>query len=391
MAGFFILTCQEQFMGPLTGFIVIEMKGIGPGPYAGMLLADLGAEVIVVERASKPNSIAPPSALDVHSRGKKSIALNLKNKKGLATLLQLIEGADALIEGYRPGVAERLGFGPDECLKRNPRLVYGRMTGWGQTGPLAQSAGHDINYIALTGAAAAIGTADKPVPPLNLVGDFAGGSLFLVIGMLAALLESRTSGKGQVIDAAITDGSAHLMSFFYTLNQLGLWNTSRERNLLDGGTPFYGTYQTADNKFVSVGPIEPPFFAEMVSRAGLPESFIKNQNNPAKWPEMKDALIDTFKSKTRDEWVEIFEGSDACVAGILDYEEAPSHPHNQARNTYIEINGVQQPAPAPRFSRSVCETPSPPSAEGSDTEIVLSQWGFSDKEIADMKSTGALS
>mgnify|MGYP000262081550 CR=1 FL=1 len=378
-------------MGPLTGFKVIEMKGIGPGPYAGMLLADLGAEVIVVERASKPNSIAPPSSMDVLSRGKKSIALNLKSTEGLNTLLTLVEGADALIEGYRPGVAERLGFGPDTCFEFNPKLVYGRMTGWGQTGPLAHSAGHDINYISLTGAAAAIGTAEKPVPPLNIIGDFAGGSLFLVMGILAALLETRQSGKGQVIDTAITDGSAHLMSMFYTMSKLGVWNTSRGSNLLDGGAPFYGAYETADRKFVSVGSIEPQFFAEMVVKAGMPESIIQDQNNPAKWPEMKAALVETFKSKNRDEWVGIFEGSDACVAGILDYQEAIAHPHNKARETYIEINGVQQPAPAPRFSRTVCGAPSAPSGEGTDTEEVLEAWGFSIDEISVLRATGALS
>ncbi len=377
-------------MGPLTGFKVIEIKGLGPGPYAGMLLADLGAEVIVVERASKPNSISPPSAFDVLSRGKKSIALNLKSKEGLEILLRLIKGADALIESFRPGVTERLGFGPDTCFERNPKLVYGRMTGWGQTGPLAHSAGHDINYISLTGAAAAIGTVEGPVPPLNLVGDFAGGSLFLVVGILSALLEAQQSGKGQVIDAAITDGSAHLMSLFYTLSKLGRWNSSRESNLLDGGTPFYGVYETADEKFVSVGSIEPQFFAEMVTKAGIPECFIQERNNPAKWPELKAALIETFKSKSRDEWVEILEGSDACVAGMLDFEEAIDHPHNKARGTYIEINGIQQPAPAPRFSRSVCETPAAPRAEGTDTQVVLEEWGFNADEIVVMREAGAL-
>ena len=364
-------------MGPLTGFKIIEIKGIGPGPYAGMLLADLGAEVIVVERASKPNSIAPPAAMDVSSRGKRSIVLNLKCREGLETLLKLVEGADAIFEGFRPGVAERLGFGPDACLARNPRLVFGRMTGWGQTGPLSLTAGHDINYISLTGAAAAIGTPEQPVPPLNLVGDFAGGSLFLVVGILSALLDTQRSGKGQVIDAAITDGSAHLMSTFYTMTRMGLWSTDRGANVLDGGSPFYSAYETADKKFVSVGPIEPQFFAELVAKTGLPDSFLEDQYNTHKWPDIKAALAETFKSRTRDEWVEIFEDGDACVAGILDYEEAVQHPHNRARETYIEIDGVHQPAPAPRFSRTVCDTPTAPSAEGADTKAVLRDWGFS--------------
>ena len=378
-------------MGPLTGIKIIEMKGIGPGPYAGQVLADLGAEVIVVERASKPNSIAPPSALDVNSRGKKSIALDLRKPEGLNALLTLVEKADVIFEGNRPGAAERLGFGPDVCLARNPKIIYGRMTGWGQTGPLAHAAGHDYNYISLTGAAAAIGTNKNPIVPLNLVGDYAGGSLFLVIGILSALLEVQKSGKGQVIDTAITDGSAHLMSMFYSLNKLGFWNTSRESNLLDGGIPYYGAYETADAKHVSVGAIEPQFFAELIRRAGMPEAFIQQQNNPEKWAELKDEFTKTFKSKTRAQWAEIFEGSDACVAGILDYQEAIDHPHNKARGTYIEINGVQQPAPAPKFSRSQCATPTAPSSEGADTQSVLAAWGFDAQAISALDKAGALS
>jgi alpha-methylacyl-CoA racemase len=377
-------------MGPLAGIKIIEMKGIGPGPYAGQILADLGAEVVVVERASKPNSIAPPSAMDVNARGKKSIALDLRKPAGLETLMKLIEQADAIFEGNRPGVAEKLGFGPDVCLARNPKIIYGRMTGWGQTGTLAHSAGHDMNYISLTGAAAAIGSKETPVPPLNIVGDYAGGSLFLVVGMLSALLEAQRSGKGQVIDAAITDGSAHLMSMFYTLSKLGAWNSKRESNLLDGGTPYYAAYQTADGKHLSVGAIEPQFFAEMVERAGLPESFIEDQNNPAKWGEIRATMVETFKSKSRDEWVQIFEGSDACVAGILDYQEAVEHPHNQSRKTYVEVNGDLQPAPAPRFSRSECPVPAAPSAEGADTKQVLSAWGFADNDIESLDQAGIL-
>ena len=378
-------------MGPLSGFKVIEIKGLGPGPYAGMLLADLGAEVIVVERASKPSGIAPPSELDVISRGKRSIALNLKNQTGVETLLKLVEGADAIFEGFRPGVTERLGFGPEQCLGRNPKIVYGRMTGWGQTGPLAKAAGHDINFISLTGALAAVGSAKKPMPPLNLVGDYAGGSLFLVMGMLAALLEVQKSGKGQVIDAAVTDGSASLMSMFFTLKKLGAWNTKRENNLLDGGTPFYGAYCTLDDKFISLGPIEPQFFAILVDKAGLDPDMLAAHMDPLRWAELKNALTTLFKSKTREQWCDLLEGSDACFAPVLDFTEAYKHPHNKARNTFIEINGLRQPAPAPRFSRTECNTPSAPHKEGADTEAILSDWGFSDAAIAALRSSGALS
>ena len=377
-------------MGPLAGIKVIEMKGIGPGPYAGQLMADLGAEVIVVERASKPNSIAPPSAMDVNSRGKRSIALDLRKVEGLETLLTLVESADVIFEGNRPGVAERLGFGPDVCMARNSKIIYGRMTGWGQTGTLAQSAGHDFNYISLTGAAAAIGTKEQPVPPLNMVGDYAGGSMFLVVGILSALIEVKKSGVGQVIDTAITDGSAHLMSMFYTMSNIGTWNTSRESNMLDGGAPYYGAYETSDGKHLSVGPIEPKFFAEMVTLSGMPEALIQDQNNPAKWGEIKSTMVETFKTKTRDEWVEIFEGTDACVAGILNYEEAIHHPHNQSRSTFVEVNGQMQPAPAPRFSRTECTKPKAPSAEGADTQAVLADWGFDESAINTLAANGVL-
>ena len=377
-------------MGPLNGIKIIEIKGIGPGPYAGQIFADLGAEVIVVERASKPNSIAPPSALDVNSRGKKSIALDLRNPDGLEALLKLVESVDVLFEGNRPGVAEKLGFGPEVCVDRNPKLIYGRMTGWGQEGTLAHSAGHDYNYISLSGIAAAIGTKDKPMPPLNLIGDYAGGSMFLVTGILAALIERQQSGKGQVIDAAITDGSAHMMSIFHTMDKLGGFRVRRESNLLDGGVPFYGAYQTLDEKFVSVAPIEPQFFAEMLAKAGLPENFAKDQHNPKKWYEIKQALTEKFRSKTRDEWAKIFEGSDACVTGIYDIHEAPNHPHNESRGTYLNVNDTLQPAPAPRFSRSNCDVPASPSSEGADTSDVLTDFGFSEKEIGALEQAGAL-
>ena len=377
-------------MGPLAGIKLLEMKGIGPGPYAGMLLADMGAEVIVVERSNSSSSIAAPSKSDPNSRGKKSIALNLKSPEGLATLLKLVEQVDGIFEGFRPGVAERLGFGPEECLKRNPKIVFGRMTGWGQTGPLANSAGHDINYISLTGSLAAIGDSKKPIPPLNLVGDYAGGSMFLVMGMLAAIIHAQKTGEGQVIDTAITDGSASLMSMFHGMDNLGVWNTDRGSNLLDGAAHFYDVYETLDGKFVSIGSIEPQFYAELIEKANLDPERFAEQLNPAKWPELKATLIDVFKSKTREQWCEIMEGTDICFAPVLDYREAPHHPHNQARETYVDVGGVVQPAPAPRFSRSALEKPVAGSSEGADTESVLSRFGFQSAEIEALKAAGAI-
>ena len=377
-------------MGPLSGFHVIEIKGIGPGPYAGMLLADLGADVIVVERSSKPTGLGPPSAKDVKARGKRSIALDLKNPEGLEALLRLVERADALLEGFRPGVAERVGFGPDACLARNPKLVYGRLTGWGQTGPLATTAGHDINYISLTGPLAAIGRRERPALPLNLVGDYGGGSLFLVMGMLAALLEAGRSGRGQVIDAAITDGSASLMAMFHGLDALGQWSPTREANLLDGAAPNYDVYETADGKFLSVGPLEPPFYQVLLDKAGLSGDDFRLPRDPARWPALKERLAEVFRSRTQEAWCDVFEGSDACVAPVLDYTEAPSHPHNRARNTYVTIDDVVQPAPAPRFSRTACATPDAPRAEGTDTDEILQAAGYSADEIAALRASGAL-
>lgn len=360
-------------MGPLAGIRIIEMKGIGPGPYAGMLFADLGAEVIVVERSASAKGVVPLSPLDIHSRGKKSVVFDLKTSEGLSNLLALVETADVLFEGNRPGVAERLGFGPDVCLDRNPRLVYGRMTGWGQTGPLARCAGHDINFIALTGALAAIGSPEKPAVPLNLVGDFGGGSLFLVIGILAALLEARTSGKGQVVDAAIIDGTASLMSMFRTLDKLGMWKPQRGSNLLDGAAPFYDVYKTADAKFIAIGSVEPQFEALLIEKAGLDPDVFGSRNDPSRWPELKARLAEVFAGKTRDEWCAILDGTDTCFAPVLDYREAPQHSHNQARETYVEVDGVTQPAPAPRFSRSECGLPNKPPTIGADTEAILAE------------------
>lgn len=377
-------------MGPLAGLTVIELKGIGPGPYAGMLLADLGANVIVVERSAAHAGIGPPADRDVHGRGKQSIVLNLKTDLGLAAMLDLVASADMLLEGNRPGVAERLGFGPDACFARNPRLVYGRVTGWGQSGPLAHAAGHDINYLSLTGALAAIGDPSKPAIPLNVVGDYAGGSLFLVIGMLAAYIECQSSGQGQVIDAAITDGSASLMSMFHGLAAHGAWTPRRGSNLLDGGAHFYNVYETADNKFVSVGAIEPQFYRLLVEKAQLDPDEFADADDAALWPSKIQALARVFRSRTQQQWCELLEGTDACFAPVIDFEHAPLHPHNQARDTYVEIGGVVQPAPAPRFSRSACETPRQPVAAGSNTASVLSGLGYSDEKIRALQSSGAI-
>jgi len=377
-------------MGPLAGIKVIEMKGVGPGPYAGMLLADMGADVIVVERSSKTPGIGIPSRADVNSRGKASIAIDVKNPEGLKALLRLVANADVLFEGYRPGVAERLGFGPDTCHSMNPKLIYGRLTGWGQYGPLADAAGHDINYISITGALAAIGGKDKPVPPLNLVGDYAGGSLFLVVGILAALLEARSSGKGQVIDAAITDGSASLMSIFHGMAKLGFWSEHRYSNLLDGAAYHYDVYETSDGRFVSIGPLEPRFYRLLVQQAGLDPNRFGSQSRTDEWSELKEELAVVFVQRTQQEWCEILEGTDACFAPVLDFTEAPDHFHNRARQTYIKVDSVDQPAPAPRFSRTECEVPASPRSEGADTDTVLANSGFSHEEIADLRTAGAL-
>ena len=377
-------------MGPLAGVKIIELAGIGPGPFAGMMLADMGAEVISVERKSAAENSKPLP--DSFKRGKRSIALNLKSKEGIETLFNLISQADVLFEGFRPGVAERLGIGPDECLAKNPKLVYGRMTGWGQFGPLSHSAGHDINYISLTGALAGIGRVDeKPVPPLNLVGDFGGGGMFLVAGILAALFEAEKSGKGQVIDAAMTDGSAVLMSFFHSMHALGAWSPKPGVNLLDGGAHFYDTYETEDGKYVSIGSIEPQFYALLMEKAQLDPEIFGDQNNPANWMDLKAKLEIIFKSKTQAEWCELMEGTDVCFAPVLDFLEAPNHPHNKARETYIEVDGMVQPAPAPRFSRTVSEVKHGARADGSDTAAVLSDWGFTDDQVESLKAAGALS
>lgn len=359
-------------MGPLKGLKIIEVSALGPGPFCGMLFADLGADVVCVDRESPP---ALDPATDCARRGKRSVILDLKSPEDRETFLKLVEKADALFEGFRPGVMENLGLGPEACMAVNPGLVYGRMTGWGQDGPLAQSAGHDINYISLTGVLAAIGRkGEKPVIPLNLVGDFGGGSLFLALGMVCALLEAKESGRGQVIDAAMTDGSALLMAIVHSLHAQGRWAAARGSNLLDGGAPFYDTYETSDSKFISVGPIEPQFYAMLLEKAGLNEHDFGGQWDVKRWPEMRSGLEKVFRSKSRDEWCELLEGTDVCFAPVLDFREAPHHPHNRARETYIDVGGMTQPAPAPRFSRTRPDTPFAPHQPGADQEAVMRDW-----------------
>jgi alpha-methylacyl-CoA racemase len=374
--------------GPLTGVRVIELAGIGPGPTAAMLLADMGAEVLRVDRPSAMSSSSSGTAgpalqayadsarFDVPGRGRRSTVIDLRHPQASEVVLTLVETADILLEGNRPGVTERLGIGPDACLARNPRLVYGRMTGWGQHGPWAPTAGHDIGYIALTGALHAIGDADRPVIPLNLIGDFGGGSTYLVIGLLAALLEARTSGQGQVVDAAITDGASSLMSFLYGLKAGGAWVDQRASNPLDGGLPWYSVYQTSDGKHIAVGALEPQFYQALID--GLGVSAEEGERSAERIPYLRERFAAIFASRTRDEWEAVFTGTDACVAPVLSMEEAPAHPHNLARKTFIEIDGVVQPAPAPRFSRTPGSVASPPVKPGSHTVEALADWGVTD-------------
>lgn len=381
-------------MGPLHGIRIIEFAALGPAPMGAMILADLGAEVVRIERklapGAKPGAELFDPQIDILNRNRRVVTLDLKKPEGLAAARQLIAAADGLIEGYRPGVMERLGLGPDDCLAANPRLVYGRMTGWGQTGPLAHTAGHDINYLSLSGALHAIGEpGGKPVVPLNLVADCGGGAMLLVVGVLAALLEARSSGRGQVVDAAMTDGSALLMTMMYTLKAMGQWSPQRGSNLLDGGAHFYDSYRCADGKYVSIGPIEPQFYALFLHKAGITDPDFAHQWDRARWPELKARVAAHLATRPRDEWCELFAGSDACVAPILDMDEAPKHPHNQARGTFIEVGGVTQPAPAPRFSRSTPARPAPP-VPGVTDEGALADWGFSPTAIDALKAAGAI-
>ena len=375
-------------MGPLKGLKIIEMAGIGPGPFCGMVLADLGAEIIRVDRAS---AIGTGSKKEPSNRGKKSIAVDLKAKEGVEVVLKVVETADAIFEGFRPGVMERLGIGPEVCLARNDRIVFGRMTGWGQEGPLANAAGHDINYISLSGALAAIGRpGSPPVPPLNLIGDFGGGGMLLALGLVAALLESKESKKGQVVDAAMTDGSALLMTMIYSMQSSGMWKTTMGSNLLDGGSHFYDTYECKDGKFISIGSIEPQFYALLCQIAELDEKVFSKQMSRDLWPEQKEEIKKIFLKKTRDEWCELMEGTDVCFAPVLDMSEAPQHPHNKERKTFIDLEGVTQPAPAPRFSRTEPEVVSSPSIVGEHTNEVLSSIGLSEEDISTLKTSGAV-
>lgn len=355
---------EEKRSGPLTGLRVVEFSGIGPGPHCVMLLADLGAEVLRVDR---PGGNGWPNP--VIDRGRHAIELDIRGDDGRARVLEIIEHADVIVEGYRPGVMERLGFGPDVLLARNPRLVYGRMTGWGQEGPLSQAAGHDINYIAITGALAAITDGRQPIPPLNLVGDFGGGSLYLAFGIMAALWERERSGRGQVVDAAIVDGVASLMAMFAGLLPGGGFSLDPDRNLLGGQAPFYRCYECADGKFISVGPLEPHFYADFLGRIGAPEELRQRQNDPANWAERADQLESLFRQKSRDQWCDLLEGTDACFAPVLTFEESKSHPHMRAREIYVEKGGVDHVAPAPRFSRT------PGDIGGTGTgEALLQRW-----------------
>lgn len=373
--------------GPLAGVRVLELAGIGPGPLAAMLLADLGAEVIRIDRPGETLSRLPPER-DPTRRGRRGLVLDLKRAEAVSVLLRLVEGADILIEGYRPGVAERLGCGPEICLARNPRLVYGRMTGFGQDGPLSKAAGHDLTYIALAGALHGIGRAgEAPVPPLNLVGDYGGGAMFLVFGLLAALIARGRSGRGQVVDAAMAEGAALLMTPFYGLLAAGLWRDARGENLLDGGAPFYDSYRTADGRYLAIAAIEPKFFAELARLIGLSEEDVARQYDRAHWPALRARIAAIIAEKPRAEWVALLEGSDACAHGVLSLAEAPHHPHNVARRSFIEINGVTQPAPAPRFSRTQPPAPRPPMPPGAESDAILAEAGL---DPAALRAAGVL-
>ena len=372
--------------GPLSGLKVLEFAGIGPGPFCGMLLSDLGADVVRIDR--KGSGRASPS--DVTSRGRRSVALDLKSPAAIEACLKLMEAADGVIEGFRPGVMERLGLGPDVALARNPKLVFGRMTGWGQTGPYAHAAGHDMNYIAITGALHAIGTDEKPVPPLNLVGDFGGGALYLAFGLLAGVLHARATGQGQVIDCAMSDGAASLMAMFYGFKGAGMWQDKRRTNLLDGGAHFYDTYQCADGGWISIGSIEPQFYALLLEKTGITDPAFKAQMDRSQWPSLRDGLAKAIALKTRDEWCAIMEGSDVCFAPVLDLDEAPKHAHNQARQTFVEVSGVVQPAPAPRFSATPGMIAGPPPAIGAHNREALTQWGLTDAQVDELRSSGAI-
>ena len=379
-------------MGPLEGVRVIEIAGIGPGPFAAMMLADMGAEVLrVVRTGTGGMSMAGNPRLDFFNRNKRCVALNLKDPRATELALRLIEGADAVLEGYRPGVMEKLGLGPEVCLGRNPRLVYGRMTGWGQDGPLANSAGHDINYVALTGALHAIGErGGKPVVPLNLVGDFGGGGMFLAYGMVCALLEAAKSGKGQVVDAAMVDGASTLMAMMYAAFQSGFWSNSRGSNMLDGGAHFYGVYETADGKYVSIGSIEPQFYALLLEKLGIDPQSLPHQMDPRHWEALRDRFDVIFRTRSREQWCDLMEGTDICFAPVLGLDEVAHHPHMVSRGNFLHDGDVWQPAPAPRFSRTHPAAPTEPVASGADTDATLSAVGLSAQEISELRAAGVV-
>jgi alpha-methylacyl-CoA racemase len=374
--------------GPLQGLKILEVAGIGPGPFCAMMLADMGAQILRIDRLDevgkdRDGEFLKPGRSSVLNRGRRSLALDLKSAQGVATFLQLVESADALIEGFRPGVMERLGIGPAPCHARNPRLVYGRVTGWGQDGPLSQAAGHDINYIAISGALHAIGRADSgPVAPPAMIGDIGGGGMMLALGIVSALLETQRSGQGQVVDAAITDGAALMASIVYEFKAMGMWNNARQSNLLDGGAHFYDTYQCADGKWISIGSVEPQFYKLLLDKLEINDPAFAPQFDTAAWPALKQKLAQAFRGKTRDQWCALMEGSDVCFAPVLDLDEAPHHPHNAARNTFIERDGITHPAPAPRFSRTATAPGGPAPYAGEHTEQALADWGVTGREPA---------
>ncbi|HEY5106660.1 MAG TPA: CaiB/BaiF CoA-transferase family protein [Caulobacteraceae bacterium] len=372
--------------GPLSGLKILEFAGIGPGPFCGMLLSDLGADVVRIDRKGG----ASRGKTDITARGRRSVAMDLKSPAAIEACLRLMTAADAVFEGFRPGVMERLGLGPDVALARNPKLVFGRMTGWGQTGPFAKAAGHDMNYIAISGALHAIGTADKPIPPLNLVGDFGGGALYLAFGLLAGVIHARATGEGQVIDCAMSDGAASLMAMFYGFKASGMWSESRRSNLLDGGAHFYDTYRCSDGGWISIASIEPQFYALLLEKTGATDPDFKRQMDRGQWPALRERLAAIIATRTRDQWCAILDATDVCFAPVLSLEEAPRHPHNVARATFVEIDGVVQPAPAPRFSATPGKVAAPPPAVGADNVAALGAWGFSQYDVDALAAAGAL-
>jgi alpha-methylacyl-CoA racemase len=370
-------------MGPLAGIKVVEMAAIGPVPFCAMMLSDMGADVIRIDRLKQKGS---GHRANVLYRGRKSIAVDLKDSQGVDVAMRLINKCDAVIEGFRPGVMERLGLGPEVCLNQNPKLVYGRMTGWGQQGKLSQAAGHDINYISLAGALGSMGYPDRPpTPPLNLIGDFGGGAMYLLSGVLAALLERHSSGKGQVIDAAMTDGTASLLSGFYGMMAMGMWTTDRYKNRLDGGAFYYGSYECADGKHISLGSLEPQFYELLLEKCGIEDESFDEQLDQEAWPLKRQKMEAIFKTKTRNQWCEILEGTDVCFAPVLDLEEAPDHPHNKERETFVNFEGITQPAPAPRFSRTQGTIQSSANLTGENSEEILEKWGFTNDQISDLR------